>query len=298
MHIVVAGGTGFLGGSLVSALRADGHDVVVLTRQEPPRPGHAVWNPDGTVGPWARVVDGAGAIVNLAGASIASGRWSDRRKRELVDSRVLSTRSLARAIAAADRPPSVFVAGSAVGFYGPRGDAPVTEQDPPGDDFLGRLGVAWEAAAAATGPRVVLLRTGLALAPDGGVLARMLPAYRFGAGGPFGDGRQFMPWIHRQDRIDLVRWILVTGSAQGPLNAAAPVPVTNAEFSATLARVLGRPHLLRTPAFALRLALGELSEALLTGQRVVPQKAEALGFRFRWPTLEAALRDLLGRAAG
>jgi hypothetical protein len=126
----------------------------------------------------------------------------------------------------------------------------------------------------------------------------MLPAYRFGAGGPFGDGRQFMPWIHRQDWIDLVRWILVTGSAHGPLNATAPVPVTNEEFSATLARVLGRPHLLRTPAFALRLALGELSEALLTGQRVVPQKAEALGFRFRWPTLEAALRDLLGRAAG
>jgi uncharacterized protein len=298
MRIVIAGGTGFLGGALTAALRADGHDVVVLTRQTATLPpGLASWTPDGTAGAWARVVDGADAVINLAGAPLDEKRWTEPRKRVLVESRVLATRSLATAIAAAGRPPALFLSSSAVGYYGPRGEEAVTESDAAGADFLARLVVQWEAEAttATSGTRVVLLRSGIVLAPDGGALARMLLPFRIGLGGPFGNGRQYMSWIHRQDWIDLVRWLL-TSDARGPINATAPAPEPNEAFAATLGRVLRRPHLLRAPPFALRLALGEMADAaLLAGQRVLPARAQALGFRFQWPALEPALRDLLGR---
>ena len=298
MRIVIGGGTGFLGGALAAALRAGGHDVVVLTRQTGTLPpGLASWTPDGTARAWARVVDGADAVINLAGAPLDEKRWTEPRKRVLVESRVLATRSLARAIAAAGRPPALFLSSSAVGYYGPRGEEPVTESDAAGADFLARLVVQWEAEAttATSGTRVVLLRSGIVLAPDGGALARMLLPFRLGLGGPFGSGRQYMSWIHRQDWIDLARWLL-TSDARGPINATAPAPETNEAFAATLGRVLRRPHVLRAPAFALRLALGEMADAaLLAGQRVVPARAQALGFRFAWPALEAALRDLLRR---
>jgi uncharacterized protein len=300
MRIVIAGGTGFLGSALTAALRADGHDVVVLTRQTGTLPpGLASWTPDGTAGAWARVVDGADAVINLAGAPLDEKRWTESRKRMLAESRILATRSLAVAISEAVRPPVLFLSSSAVGYYGPRAAEPVTESDSPGSDFLARLVVQWEdeaTAAASNGTRVVLLRSGIVLAPDGGALARMLPPFRLGVGGPFGNGRQYMSWIHRQDWIDLARWLLTRDDARGPINATAPAPEPNAAFAATLARVLRRPHLLRAPAFALRLALGEMADAaLLTGQRVVPARAQALGFRFQWPALEPALRDLLRR---
>lgn len=297
MRIVVAGGSGFLGTALVQALARDGHDVLVLTRGRAGA-GRVPWVPDGTAGQWAAAVEGAGAVVNLAGASIADKRWSASRRQELHDSRVLSTRSLARAIAEAHQRPPVFVTACGVGYYGPRGDEPVTESAPPGHDFLATLGVAWESAARAVedlGVRVVLLRTGVVLDAGGGALARMATPFRLGAGGPFGSGRQYMPWIHRQDWVDLVRWALATPEAGGAINATAPAPVTNAEFTATLARVLRRPHVLRVPAFALRVALGELAAVVLTGQRAVPARALALGFRFRYPTLEPALRDIFTR---
>jgi uncharacterized protein len=299
MRIVIAGGTGFLGAALTAALRADGRDVVVLTRQSAALPhGLASWIPDGTAGPWAGVLDGADAVINLAGAPLDEKRWTEARKRVLVESRILATRSLAAAIAAAGRPPAVFLSSSAVGFYGSRGEEPVTESDPAGADFLARLVVQWEdeaKTAASNATRVVLLRSGIVLAPDGGALARMLLPFRLGVGGPFGNGRQYMSWIHRDDWVGLARWLL-SGDASGAINATAPAPETNAAFAATLARVLRRPHLLRAPAFALRLALGEMADAaLLAGQRVVPARAQALGFRFEWPALEPALRDLLRR---
>jgi uncharacterized protein (TIGR01777 family) len=297
VRIVIAGGTGFLGAPLASGLRADGHDVTVLTRRASPQWGEASWTPDGRTGPWATALDDADAVINLAGASLADRRWTTTRKELLRRSRLFATRSLVCALQRATYRPAVFVSGSAVGYYGPREAELVTEQDPPGGDFLARLTAEWEEAAAPLvreGIRVAWVRTGLALSPDGGVLRRMLVPYRLGAGGPFGSGRQYMPWIHRDDWIALVRWIIATDTADGPTNATAPEPVTNEELSATLARVLRRPHLLRVPAPALRLALGELADALLTGQRAVPARASALGFRFEWPTLEPALRHLLG----
>jgi uncharacterized protein len=300
MRIVIAGGTGFIGAALAGGLRVAGHDVVVLTRQSGALPqGLASWSPDGTTGAWARVLDGADAVINLAGAPLDEKRWTESRKRVLAESRILATRSLAVAISEAVPPPAVFLSSSAVGYYGPRAEEPVTESDCPGSDFLARLVVRWEdeaTAAAANGTRVVLLRSGIVLAPDGGALARMLLPFRLGVGGPFGDGRQYMSWIHRHDWIGLARWLLTRDDARGPINATAPAPETNAAFAATLARVLRRPHFLRAPAFALRLALGEMADAaLLTGQRVVPARSQALGFRFQWPALEPALRDLLRR---
>jgi uncharacterized protein (TIGR01777 family) len=194
----------------------------------------------------------------------------------------------------------VFISASGVGYYGARGDEIITEADHGGSDFLAGLVRQWEdaaMAAASAHTRVVALRSGIVLAPDGGALARMLVPFRLGLGGPFGSGRQYMAWIHRQDWVDLTRWLLATNAAAGPVNAVAPTPVTNEEFAATLARVLRRPHLLRAPRFALRLALGEMADAaLLTGQRVIPSKAQALGFRFTWPALEPALRALIERS--
>ena len=300
MRIVIAGGTGFLGAALSTALQGDGHDVVVLTRQRGTLPaGLAAWTPDGTAGAWAHVIDGADALINLAGAALDEKRWTEPRKRELIESRVLATRSLTRAIAAAGHPPAVFLSSSAVGYYGACGDEVITESGAAGSDFLARLVSQWEdeaRSAASRHTRVALLRSGLVLAADGGALARMLLPFRLGVGGPFGSGRQYMSWVHRQDWIDMTRWLLATAAAAGPVNVTAPAPATNEEFAATLAGVLRRPHLLRTPGFALRLALGEMADAaLLVGQRVVPAKAQALGFPFRWPALEAALRDLLGR---
>jgi uncharacterized protein len=299
MRIVIAGGTGFLGRALTRALAAGGHEVTALTRGRAGE-GQVTWEPDGSSGAWATSVHGADAVINLAGASIAGRRWTEARKRELRDSRVLATRSLARAIIEAPHHPPVFVSASGVGYYGPHGDEEVDESTAAGSDFLAVLGVAWESAARVAeeaGVRVVLLRTGLVLAPNGGALAKMLTPFKLGAGGPFGNGRQYMPWIHLQDWVDMVRWILATAAAAGAMNATAPHPVTNEEFAATLGRVLGRPHALRAPAFALRLALGELADALLTGQRAVPTRALALGFGFRHATLEPALRDLLRRQA-
>jgi uncharacterized protein (TIGR01777 family) len=298
VRIVIAGGTGFLGRALTEALTARRHEVIVLTRRHPARPGQVSWTPDGTAGPWARVLDGADAVVNLAGESIAGARWTERRKRLLLDSRVLPARSLVAAVSGASRPPAVIVQSSAVGYYGGRGDEPIAESSGPGDDFLARTSVAWEAAAAPferEGLRLVVVRTGLVLAPDGGALQRMLPPFRLGAGGPFGDGRTMMPWIHRTDWVRFVEWVLATREASGPFNLAAPEPVSNEMFAATLARVLHRPALMRVPAFALRLVLGEMADVVLTGQAAVPARALALGFRFSFPSLEPALRDLLPR---
>jgi uncharacterized protein len=302
MKIVIAGGTGFLGVPLTRSLAADGCEVVVLTRKAPAGTGRDArfvsWTPDGRSGPWADELEGATAVINLAGESIAARRWSSAQKRRILESRLLATRSLTSAIAGSSQPPAAFISGSAVGYYGPLGDESVTEERQAGSDFLADVCRQWEseAARAASATRVVCLRTGLVLERDGGALPRMLLPFWIGAGGPLGSGRQYWPWIHRDDWIALVRWAIDNASATGPLNATAPLPVTNKEFAVTLGRVLRRPAFMPTPRLALQLALGEMAGALLlSGQRAIPAQAERLGFRFRFSRLEDALRALFAR---
>lgn len=290
MKVVVAGGTGFLGTPLVAQLCTSGHDVSVLTRRIA-APGQITWSPDGTLGPWAEAIDGADAVINLAGESIAGHRWTPAHKARIRDSRLHATRSIVEAIHAATRKPAVFLNASAVGYYGSRGDDTLTEESAPGDDFLATVCRDWEAEAfqAPRTTRLVLLRTGLPLERTGGALPRIALPFRLFAGGPLGSGRQYWSWIHRDDWIAMTIWALSTSSVSGPLNLTAPTPVRNREFAATLGRVLKRPSFVPAPAFALRLLIGEMADALLTGQRVIPAKAEALGFRFQYAVLEPAL---------
>lgn len=294
MRIVVAGGTGFLGHPLVERLERDGHDVRVLSRR-PSSPRDVAWTPDGTTGPWAAVLDGADAVVNLAGASIAGSRWTAAHKTQIRESRILATRSLVTAIQQSARRPVALLSGSAIGYYGPHGDETVTEETPPGEDFLASVCKEWEAEAlrAANHTRVALLRTGIALERDGGALPEMALPFKLFAGGPVGSGRQYYSWIHRTDWVGIVTWALHTRTVSGPINLTAPNPTPNREFARTLGRVLRRPAFMPAPAFALRIALGEMADALLlAGHRVLPAKAEAYGFRFEYPTLEPALRAI------
>jgi uncharacterized protein (TIGR01777 family) len=297
MRIVIAGGSGFLGRALRRSLGAAGHQVEILTRR--PRPGRSdelPWVPNGASGPWAQALEGAGAVVNLAGEGIADKRWTAARKQALLGSRLDATNSLVKAMAELAAPPGVFVSASGVGYYGPTGDEPITEAAPAGHDFLGEMAGAWEGAAApaAAHARVVLLRTGLVMGEEG-ALGKMLLPFKLGVGGRLGSGRQWMPWISVDDWAGLTARLIEDGAARGAFNLSAPTPVTNAEFTQTLGKVLRRPTVFPVPAFALRLALGELSDALLTGQRAVPEKALALGYPFRHGTLEAALRSVLTR---
>jgi len=304
MKIVIAGGSGFLGRPLAAALARDGNEIVVLTRGSGAARGLAqlrsvAWTPNGETGPWAAEIDGAAALVNLAGEPIAGRRWSDAQKQRILESRVQATRSLVAAVRAAATPPPIFVSGSAVGYYGPLGDEVATEDTPPGSDFLAHVSVQWEAAATAAASartRLVCIRTGIVLEKDGGALPQMLPPFKVGAGGPVGSGRQYWPWIHRDDWIALVKWAIQTPAATGALNATAPNPVTNADFARALGRTMRRPAFMPAPAFALRLMLGEMADALLlSGQRAVPAKAERFGFAFRYPRLDQALAAIFGR---
>jgi uncharacterized protein (TIGR01777 family) len=300
-RIVVTGATGFLGRPLVDALIRDGYQITVLSRQAGGAPSSDLrrlqWTPDGSTGPWASALDGAHAVINLAGESIADTRWTDAQKRKIIDSRVLATRSLVAAVRQASNPPAVFANGSAVGYYGPRGDEIITEDHAPGTDFLAEVCKQWEAEAkTVTQPnvRLVFLRTGLVLEKEGGALPRMLLPFKLGAGGPVGTGRQYWPWIHRRDWIDLVRWAIRTPAAVGPLNLTAPEPVTNAAFAAALGRVMHRPAFMPAPGFALRLLLGEMADGLLlSGQRAVPRLADDHGFSFSFTTVDDALRAIL-----
>ena len=302
MKVIVSGGSGLIGRALVESLAADGHQATVLSRS----PERLRELPEGvTAAGWdARsaealtpLIAGADAVVHLAGAGIADGRWSDERKRRIRDSRVHSSAAMAAAIKAAEPRPSVFLQGSAVGFYGPRGDETLTEDSAPGDDFLARVCLEWEAASAAVeelGVRRAALRTGVVLAREGGALPKMLLPFKLFAGGPAGSGRQYMPWIHIADEVGAIRFLLESPEGRGPFNLTAPEPLTNKEFSRVLGRVLGRPSFMPAPAFALRLALGEMSKILLEGQRALPRRLEQAGYRFKYPSLEEALTALLG----
>jgi uncharacterized protein (TIGR01777 family) len=302
MHIVIAGGSGFLGTALSRTLAAEGHDVVILTRQTSDktsahrRLSFVQWDPNGNTGPWATAVEGATAIINLAGESIAAKRWSAAQKQKLRNSRLLATRSLTGAIRHAASPPATFISGSAVGYYGDRGEETLTEASAPGTDFLSSLAKDWEAAASevANVTRVALVRTGIVLDRRGGALPKMLPPFQMFVGGPLGTGRQYMSWIHKDDWVRVVSWMITAEGARGPLNATSPSPVTNAEFSKALGHALKRPSLLPAPAFALRLALGEMADALLlSGQRALPVRATDLGFSFRYSNIDEALASVL-----
>lgn len=296
MRIVVAGGSGFLGSALARAWRNDGHEVKVLTRH--PRTADDVrWMPESDDGAWAAVLERSDAVVNLAGEGIADRRWDAARKAAILGSRVQTTRALAQAIRLCANPPRVFISGSASGFYGTNADEPRTEESPPGSDFLATVCQSWEreTSAAAGVARLVLLRTGVVLARDGGALPRMALPFRFFVGGRLGSGKQYVSWIHRDDWIDMVRWALQNADVSGPLNLTAPAPATNAEFTRALAQAMHRPALFPVPAFALRLLLGnEMADSLLLqGQRVLPARAQQLGFQFRFRDVVTALRNVL-----
>lgn len=293
MRVIIGGGSGFLGQALADRLRAE-HQVQILTRR--PRPGQpddVRWTPDGGSGEWGRVVDGADVVINLAGEAIADRRWTSARKAALKESRLLATRSLVAAIDAAGAPPKTFISASGVNYYGPHGDERLDENAAAGADFLATLCVEWERAAYAASlrTRVVTVRNGVVLAASGGALERMTLPFKLGVGGPIGSGRQYLSWIHRTDWVELIVWLMAQNEG-GAFNGTAPEPITNRELARAIGRALHRPAIIPVPAFALRLAVGELANMLLTGQRVVPAHAQSLGFQFRYPTIDAALTNL------
>lgn len=308
MRVVITGGSGLIGGALARDLGGAGYDAVILTRNPAkvgPLPAGvraAGWDGLTSKG-WADLLDEETSIVHLAGESIAGGRWTEERKRRIRESRVLSSKAVLEAIRQAQRKPRALLQSSAVGYYGPRGDEEVMEGQPPGTGFLADVTAEWEASTAeaeALGVRRVLLRTGVVLAREGGVLPRMSLPFRLLAGAPLGSGRQWLPWIHMADEVGAIRFLLERNDrdgAHGPFNLVAPKPVTNRDFGDALARVLRRPSPLQAlglgvPEPVLRVMLGEMAEAVLNSQRVLPSRLLQLGYPFRFPDLDSALRDL------
>jgi len=302
MKVVVAGGTGLIGSRLVELLGAQGDSVVVLTRD----PGRVTREGGSAArfvgwdvredGPWAQELEDADAVVNLVGESIAGWRWTRQKKRRILESRIMATRALVRALSTARKPPKVLISASAVNYYSsvPQGD--VTESAPPGDGFLAEVSVAWEREAALVrelGLRLVVLRIGIVLDPSRGALPRFLLPFRLFLGGPLGSGRQWFPWIHPEDLVGIILRAIQQRDLVGPVNAASPGIVTMNEFCSQLGAVLGRPSWIRVPSAALRLLLGEMSALVLSGPKVVPARLLDAGFQFRYPELEAALRNLL-----
>ncbi|MDI3403126.1 TIGR01777 family oxidoreductase [Streptomyces cavernicola] len=294
-RIAIAGASGLIGSALARSLVADGHRVVRLVRSRAEFPDEVEWVPE------YQYVDVAGlagcdAVVNLAGAGIGDHRWTDAYKRELRDSRVLGTATLAAAVASLDTPPRVFLSGSAVGYYGDTGDRAVDESAPAGDGFLPSLCVEWEEAAGAAveaGVRTVFARSGLVVSRRGGAWGRMFPLFKAGLGGRLGDGRQYWSFISRHDEVAALRHLLDTESLSGPVNLTAPHPVTNREVTAAMGRVLHRPTLFPAPEPALRLVLGEMAADVLGSQRVLPTRLSESGFRFAFPTIDDAVRAAL-----
>ncbi len=302
MRVLITGGSGLVGRALTVSLAGDSHEVIVLSRN-PQRvgglpPGARVEGWDGrTDKGWDRLADGADAIVNLAGENIGAGRWTTLRKQAIRDSRLNAGHAVVEAIQNAAHKPRVVVQASAVGYYGPHGDAEITESAPNGSDFLARTCRDWESSTApveAMGVRRVIIRTGVVLSQDEGALPRMVLPFRLGVGGRLGSGRQWLPWIHLADEVAAIRFLIENKTASGPFNLAAPHPVRNGELSHLLGQVLRRPSVLPTPAFLLRLLFGEMATVILDGQKAMPQRLLQFGFTFRFPQAEAALRDLLG----
>lgn len=297
MRIVITGATGLIGAALSDLLQNNGHHVTRLSRHPSSEPDLAVWDPDTGI---AEGINDADAVVHLAGENIAGGRWTPRRKQRILDSRVSGTKRLCESLAALPSPPPTLITASAIGFYGDRGDEIVDETSPPGQGFLPEVCQAWEAATAPAqnhGIRTVHLRIGIVLTPNGGALQKMLLPFKLGAGGILGSGSQYMPWIAIDDVLNVTLHVLTNAQVTGPVNAVAPGVVTNRDFTKVLGRVLRRPTLIPTPGFVMRLAFGEMADALLLGgARVIPTRLSESGFEFGYPTLENALRHVLDRA--
>jgi uncharacterized protein (TIGR01777 family) len=298
VNITITGASGLIGRRLLKNLGAAGHALTVVSRHAgtnvPPGVGVVAWDPMRGPAP-EDAVRNANAVIHLAGEPVAQ-RWNEGTKRRIRESRVVGTRNLVQALANVRTTPQTLVCASAVGYYGSRGDEELRENSAPADGYLAEVCAAWEkeaAAAEAFGMRVVRVRTGVALDARGGALQRMLTPFRLGAGGKLGDGKQWFPWIHLADLAAMFQFA-VENDVSGPLNGAAPIPVTNADFTQTLARVMHRPAVFPVPVFALKLLFGEMSEILLASQRMLPAAAEAAGFKFRFPELGRALEDLLG----
>ncbi|MFZ9985057.1 MAG: TIGR01777 family oxidoreductase [Ilumatobacteraceae bacterium] len=297
MNIVISGASGLIGTALVARLRSKGHTVTTLVRREA-RQGEISWDPARGVLD-ADALEGTDAVIHLSGAGIGDKRWTPSYKREILESRTATTSLLARTISSLTHKPSVFLSGSAIGIYGPRNDEQLDESSSHGNGFLVDVCQQWEAAAKPAvdaGVRTVLLRTGIVLTPKGGALKKLLLAFRIGAGGRFGNGKQWQSWITLDDEIGAIEHLL-TANVSGPVNLTAPSPVTNAEFTTVLAKVLRRPAILPIPSFGPKILLGgELADALLfTGQRVMPKALLASGYEFAHPTLDIGLRALLNK---
>ncbi|QDO39671.1 TIGR01777 family protein [Streptomyces sp. RLB3-17] len=294
-RVAIAGASGLIGSALTRSLTADGHEVVRLVRRAPRGKDEVRWDPDGQRMDAAGLA-GCAAVVNLAGAGVASRRWTEAYKRKILDSRVRGTATLAAAVASLDERPRVFVNGSAIGFYGETGDRVVDESAPPGEGFLSSVCVAWEGAAAPAreaGVRTVFARTGLVVAREGGAWGKLFPLFKAGLGGRMGDGRQYWSYISLHDEVAAIRHLIDTSSLSGPVNLTAPTPLTNREITEAMGRVLHRPTVFPTPAPLLRLALGDMSGDILGSQRVHPTRLLSSGFTFAFPSIEEALRAAL-----
>jgi uncharacterized protein (TIGR01777 family) len=297
MRLVITGATGFIGRALCDNLLAQGHALTLFTRGSPRDASTGTkhwlhWTP-GTLREWDAALDGADGVVNLAGEPIAERKWTHTQRRRIEKSRIDATHSLVQACAKAKQRPQFLINASAVGYYGPHGDETITEEIAPGDDFLGVLCREWEEEAKKAeelGMRVVRLRIGIVLGHGGGALGKIAEPFKYFVGGALGSGQQWMSWIHLEDLVGLILQTIDDPRTTGPVNATAPNPVRNKEFCQTLAKVMHRPCWASVPSFALRMALGDMAEMLLTGQRVIPAVAEKSGYRFRYPTLEPALQ--------
>jgi hypothetical protein len=308
MRIIITGGSGLIGRALTASLAADKHEVIVLSRDPEwvvglPKGARAVqWDGRSAAG-WGSLADGADAIVNLAGESVAgesilSMRWTAARKKRILESRLNAGKAVVEAVRSAKNKPKVLIQSSAVGYYGPRNGADLEEDAPAGNDFLANVCKQWEAATAEVeklGVRRAIIRTGVVLSTEGGVLPLQMLPFKLFAGGPIGSGAQAYPWIHIADEVGAIRFLIETEAASGVFNLTAPEPLNNKEFGQVLGRVMGRPAFIPTPGFVFKIAFGEVSTLLLDGQRPIPSRLTGLGYQFKFPAAEAALRDLLGQ---